>query len=112
MILRLNHFIHNLTTCKERKKYINPVIRLIINLSFSTLIRQGQLFYLPLRPKKQKSDLSLSADSIYTYNTLMKPHTIEAIDSGFNNIRSFYRLFRDKYGMTLLEYRDSVGSKK
>lgn len=42
----------------------------------------------------------------------MKPHTIEAIDSGFNNIRSFYRLFRDKYGMTLLEYRDSVGSKK
>lgn len=42
----------------------------------------------------------------------MKPHTIEAIDSGFNNVRSFYRLFRDKYGMTPLEYPDSVGSKK
>lgn len=38
-------------------------------------------------------------------------HTIEAIamDSGFNNVRSFYRLFRDKYGMTPSEYRDSVG---
>lgn len=37
-------------------------------------------------------------------------YTIEAVamDSGFNNVRSFYRIFRDKYGMTPSEYRSAL----
>lgn len=36
-------------------------------------------------------------------------YTIEAvaIDSGFNNVRTFQRLFREKYGMSPTEYRKS-----
>ena len=37
-------------------------------------------------------------------------YTIEAIamDSGFNNVRTYQRLFRDKYGMTPAEYKKSL----
>ncbi|WP_293667953.1 helix-turn-helix domain-containing protein [uncultured Parabacteroides sp.] len=37
-------------------------------------------------------------------------YTIPAVaaDSGFNNVRTFYRLFREKYGMTPTEYRQIV----
>ena len=37
-------------------------------------------------------------------------YTIEAVatDAGFNNARSFYRIFRNRYGMTPSEYRDSL----
>lgn len=31
-----------------------------------------------------------------------------AIDSGFNNPRTFYRLFQAKYGMTPVEYKESL----
>ena len=36
--------------------------------------------------------------------------TIEAVafDSGFNNARTFYRIFRDTYGMTPAEYRNAA----
>ena len=36
--------------------------------------------------------------------------TIEAVafDSGFNNVRTFYRIFRDSYGMTPAEYRNAA----
>lgn len=35
-------------------------------------------------------------------------YTIEAVasDSGFNNVRTYYRQFREKYGMTPAEYRN------
>lgn len=37
-------------------------------------------------------------------------YTIEAVamDSGFNNVRTFQRLFREKYGMSPAEYRKSL----
>ena len=37
-------------------------------------------------------------------------YTVEAIaiDSGFGNVRSFYRIFREKYGMTPSEYRNTL----
>lgn len=37
-------------------------------------------------------------------------YTIEAVamDSGFNNVRTYQRLFREKYGMTPVEYRKSL----
>ena len=36
--------------------------------------------------------------------------TIQAIaaDSGFSNVRTFYRLFREKYGMSPIEYRNTI----
>ncbi|RHJ81488.1 helix-turn-helix domain-containing protein [Parabacteroides sp. AM08-6] len=39
-----------------------------------------------------------------------KNHTVQAVatDSGFNNVRTFYRLFREKYGMTPIEYRQTI----
>ena len=35
--------------------------------------------------------------------------TIESVayDSGFNNVRTFYRIFREEFGMTPAEYRNS-----
>ena len=35
--------------------------------------------------------------------------TIESVayDSGFNNVRTFYRVFREEFGMTPAEYRNS-----
>ena len=40
-----------------------------------------------------------------------KHYTIEAvaIDSGFGNVRTYQRIFRDKYGMTPMEYRKTQG---
>ena len=41
-------------------------------------------------------------------------YTIEAIamDSGFNNVRTYQRLFRDKYGMTPAEYKKSLQAER
>lgn len=41
-------------------------------------------------------------------------YTIEAIamDSGFNNVRTYQRLFRDKYGMTPAEYKKSLQTER
>ena len=39
-----------------------------------------------------------------------KNYTVEAvaIDSGFNNVRTYQRIFREKYGMTPAEYRKTL----
>mgnify|MGYP002524676154 CR=1 FL=1 len=39
--------------------------------------------------------------------------TIETVayDSGFNNVRTFYRIFREKFGMTPAEYRKAYSGK-
>ena len=41
-------------------------------------------------------------------------YTIEAIamDSGFNNVRTYQRLFRDKYGMTPAEYKKNLQAER
>lgn len=71
---------------------------------FAQLIRtsNGTNFNGYINNKRLDHSISLLKD----YNS----YTIEAVaaDSGFNNIRSFYRIFRDKFGMTPSEYRDTL----
>lgn len=94
----------------EEMLYLNPDItrdQLIKQIhipknTFGQLIQTytGTNFKTYINNKRLDYSLILLKDS--------QNHTIEsvAVDSGFNNARSFYRIFRERYGMTPSEYRD------
>lgn len=94
----------------EEMLYLNPDItrdQLIKQIhipknAFGQLIQTytGTNFKAYINNKRLEYSLILLKDS--------QNHTIEsvAVDSGFNNARSFYRIFRERYGMTPSEYRD------
>lgn len=101
---------------EEKKLYLDP------DISRDALLRQihisknvfahliqtftGMNFNGYINSKRLDHSISLLKD----YNS----YTVEAVaaDSGFNNVRSFYRTFRDKYGMTPSEYRDTLTADK
>ncbi len=96
----------------EEKLYLDPDIsrdQLLkqIHISknvFAGLIQtyNGTNFNTYMNNKRLDHSLSLLKD--------FQGYTIEAVavDSGFNSVRSFYRIFRDKYGMTPSEYRNTL----
>ncbi len=96
---------------EEKKLYLDPEISRdallrqvhISKNVFAQLIQTfaGTNFNGYINNKRLDHSISLLKD----YNS----YTIEAVaaDSGFNNVRSFYRTFKNKYGMTPSEYRDT-----
>lgn len=96
---------------EEKKLYLDPEISRdallrqvhISKNVFAQLIQTfaGTNFNGYINSKRLDHSISLLKD----YNS----YTIEVVaaDSGFNNVRSFYRIFKNKYGMTPSEYRDT-----
>ena len=78
-------------TCWENR--ISPLLQTFTGENFNGYINRLRLDY----------SLVLLKD--------FKHYTIEAvaIDSGFGNVRTYQRIFRDKYGMTPMEYRKTQG---
>ncbi len=97
---------------EEEKLYLDPDItreRLIkeIHISknaFAQLIQTytGTNFSGYINSKRLEYSIRL----LRKYDT----YTVEAVamDSGFSNSRNFYRIFREKFGMTPSEYRNTL----
>lgn len=74
------------------KNALAQIIQTYAHTNFNGYINKKRLEYSILRLKDYHN---------YTIQTV-------AIDSGFSNVRTFYRTFREKYGMTPAEYRETL----
>lgn len=74
------------------KNALAQIIQTYAHTNFNGYINKKRLEYSILRLKDYHN---------YTIQAV-------AIDSGFSNVRTFYRTFREKYGMTPAEYRETL----